>query len=49
MWFGKTRAEAQLSSELRYHLDKLAEEYAAAGMSPEAARARGRNPGASST
>jgi hypothetical protein len=40
MWFGWRRAEAQLSSELRYHLDKLTEEYVAAGMSPEAARRR---------
>jgi predicted permease len=40
MWFGKRRAEARLSSELRYHLDKRTEEYAAAGMSPEAARRR---------
>src|SRR5215472_2189873 len=40
MWFGKRRAETQLSSELRYHLDKLTEEYVAAGMSPEAARRR---------
>ena len=42
MWFGKRRAEARLSSELRYHLDKLTEEYAASGMSPEAARLRAR-------
>ncbi|MGH9657134.1 MAG: ABC transporter permease, partial [Bryobacteraceae bacterium] len=40
MWFGKRRAEARLSSELRYHLDKLTEEYAASGMSSEAARLR---------
>src|SRR3954452_530797 len=42
MWFGKRRAEARLSSELRYHLDKLTEEYAASGMSPEAAQLRAR-------
>src|SRR5688500_16866743 len=40
MRFGKKRAEARLHSELRYHLDKLAEEYVAAGMSPKAARLR---------
>lgn len=40
MWSGKKRAEASLSSELSYHLDKLTEEYVAAGMSPEAARLR---------
>src|SRR5690349_13848778 len=40
MWFGKKRAEARLHSELRYHFDKLAEEYIAAGMSPKAARLR---------
>src|SRR5690349_10822611 len=42
MWFGKRSAEARLSSELRYHLDRLAEEYAASGMSQEAARLRAR-------
>ena len=42
MWFGKRRAEARLNAELRYHLDKLTEEYTAAGMSPEAARLRAR-------
>ena len=42
MWFGKRRAEGRLSSELRYHLEKLTEEYAASGMSPEAARLRAR-------
>jgi hypothetical protein len=42
MWFGKRRAEARLNSELRYHLDKLTEEYGAAGMRPEAARLRAR-------
>ena len=42
MWFGKRRAEARLNSELHYHLDKLTEEYTAAGMSREAARLRAR-------
>jgi predicted permease len=40
MWFGNKRAEARLHSELRYHLDKLEQEYIAAGMSPRAARLR---------
>jgi hypothetical protein len=40
MWFGNKRAEARLHSELRYHLDKLEEEYIAAGMRPKEARLR---------
>ncbi len=40
MWFSKKRAEARLHFELRYHLDKLAEEYIAAGMSAKEARLR---------
>src|SRR5215475_8454194 len=40
MWFGKRRAEARLNSELCYHMDKLTDEYTAAGMSPEEARLR---------
>ena len=40
MWFGKKRAEARLHSELHYHLDKLAEEYIAAGMTQKEARLR---------
>ena len=36
--FRKSRAEADLSDELRFHLEKLIEEQAAKGMTPEEAR-----------
>ncbi|MGO8733775.1 MAG: ADOP family duplicated permease [Terriglobia bacterium] len=36
--FRKSRVEHELTDELRFHLEKLAEEYAAKGMTPEEAR-----------
>jgi putative ABC transport system permease protein len=36
--FRKSRLEQELTEELRFHLEKLAEEYAAKGMTPEEAR-----------
>src|SRR5262245_36635540 len=38
----KKSAESGLSAELRFHMEKLAEEYVAAGMDPTEARRRAR-------
>jgi predicted permease len=39
---GKSRAETQLDSELRFHLEQQIADYTAAGMAPEEARRRAR-------
>jgi len=40
--FHKSRSEAQLDNELRFHLDQQVAAYMAAGISPEEARRRAR-------